>query len=156
MTPTRLGSRTMKRRAPHCATHPDVALVCPSCEQARRGRVASAAKVAAARKNGRKGGRPPRATTRVVLAVLVALVAHTAHAAPPVRWRVWCANAPRAGVEASLEACKKSTAAINQAVTACRTEGGRIVVEAMLARTGGTCADFPTRADCECRFERGE
>ena len=41
-----------------CATHPAVALVCPSCEQARRGQVTSAAKAAAARMNGRKGGRP--------------------------------------------------------------------------------------------------
>jgi hypothetical protein len=136
---------------PHCRTHPAVELVCPCCEQSRRGRATSTAKATAARANGRKGGRPPRATTRAVLAALVvALVAPTAHAGTV--WRVWCADTPRAGVEASLEACKQSTATINDAVRACHTEGGRIVVEAML-RKPGACGNFPARPDCECRFE---
>jgi hypothetical protein len=48
----------MPRRRPHCHTHREVELVCPRCEQARRGRATSAAKADAARANGRKGGRP--------------------------------------------------------------------------------------------------
>ena len=48
--------------APKCPTH-HVALVCPCCEQARRGAVASDAKAAAARANGKRGGRPRKVIT---------------------------------------------------------------------------------------------
>lgn len=50
-----------RNTAPTCATHPAVALVCPCCEQARRARSSSPAKAAAARQNGRRGGRPLKA-----------------------------------------------------------------------------------------------
>jgi hypothetical protein len=47
-------------RAAACPVHA-VALVCPACEQARRGATRSAAKADAARANGARGGRPRRA-----------------------------------------------------------------------------------------------
>lgn len=46
--------------APRCDMHPTTVLVCPSCIGAHGGKVRSPRKQKAARRNGKKGGRPPK------------------------------------------------------------------------------------------------
>jgi hypothetical protein len=43
---------------PHCATHPDTALICPKCVGAKGGVNKSRKKKTASRRNGKLGGRP--------------------------------------------------------------------------------------------------
>ena len=56
--------KALTASAPRCAVHPETHLVCPRCEQGRRGRTPSEAKARAARANGQLGGRPRQATAR--------------------------------------------------------------------------------------------
>jgi len=45
---------------PVCAIHPHVTLRCPACAGSKGGSVSSPKKARAARKSGKKGGRPPK------------------------------------------------------------------------------------------------
>lgn len=58
-----LRTETLEVR-PYCETHPAVTLVCPACAGARGGKAATEAKAAAARANGRRGGRPKKPMVR--------------------------------------------------------------------------------------------
>lgn len=47
-----------------CPAHPAVTLLCPACLGAQGGKAATLAKAAAARANGRRGGRPKKPMVR--------------------------------------------------------------------------------------------